>query len=193
MVPKEEEPGQDMEQSRRFEFSFTITGEQRFWLVQQMTKVYPQKISRRLRDQYLLDIVVFSLTLLYRPFWKMPFALFLVVCPIMILYRSYSIIFYQRTALASARKLWKGKRAVAEMVLDDQGYWDIIPNKKTLYYYSGIINICRCGEWYLLFANKNLAFCLPLSGLTYGDPTALEAFLEERTGKPVTVLEEAET
>lgn len=51
--------------------------------------------------------------------------------------------------------------------------------------YDAFQTVAESQDYYALFLNKHFGYILPKKGFFEGDPAALRAFLEEKSGKPV--------
>ena len=72
--------------------------------------------------------------------------------------------------------------------LDEKHIRDIVGDTKKVYPYRALLDCYRHGDRYFLFVEQNKAIILPRRGLQDGDFEEIPAWIEGKTGKPITVL-----
>ena len=97
-------------------------------------------------------------------------------------------IFYHRINALQSRRLLVKTAGEGTVVLSDTEFTEQTSLGTASHPYSAFLSVIRYRGRLFLFVDKRHAYILPDERMTVGDPAGVDAFLEEKCGKPVRVL-----
>lgn len=97
-------------------------------------------------------------------------------------------IFYHRVNALQSRRMMVKTAGEGTVALSDTEFTEQTSLGTASHPYSAFLSVIRYRGRLFLFVDKRHAYILPDERMTVGDPTGVDAFLEEKCGKPVRVL-----